>query len=286
MQLGARGLARDAQDGEGVGGGGVETGDHVRSGRTGRSDANSDVARRGAGVAVGHVRGPLDVTGENVANAAVLAHRRVERVNSRAGDAERRRDPLGFQHADRCFRRLHLGHDCFLLVFIYSDTDRSDRMIARRYALENRFRQPMITGPLASCSGSRCGLPRGFRLHAPAEALSCSTRKLLVVPARPNGTPDTTMSRSLGFANSSERACNSASWLICSKELTLSERTLCAPQRRESWRETRSSGVTARIGTSGRLRAIRAAVVPLEVNATIAAALVTWARSAAAAATA
>ena len=37
----------------------------------GRADADADVAGLGAGVALGHVRGALDVAGQDVADAAV-----------------------------------------------------------------------------------------------------------------------------------------------------------------------------------------------------------------------
>ena len=114
VQLGTRRLARDAQNGQGIGGGGVEAGDHVGSGWSGRANANPDVARRRPGVTVGHVRGALDVAGEDVADATVLAHCCVEWVDGRAGDAERRRDTLCFQHAHRGFCCFHLGHN-FLL---------------------------------------------------------------------------------------------------------------------------------------------------------------------------
>src|SRR6185437_943967 len=73
---------------------------------------------------------------------------------------------------------------------------------------------------------------------------------------------------------------------ISSYEWMSSDSTLWAPHNRQSSRETLWSGVTARIGTFGRRRAIRTAVVPLEVKATTAAAPMDSARPAAAAATA
>ena len=89
---------------------GVEAGDHVGAGRARGADAHADVAGHGAGVAVGHVRGALDVAGQDVADAAVRAHRRVERVDRRAGHAERDRDALLLQHPHRRLGRRHLGH--------------------------------------------------------------------------------------------------------------------------------------------------------------------------------
>jgi hypothetical protein len=52
--------------------------------------------------------------------------------------------------------------------------------------------------------------------------------------------------------------------------LTSLDSTLCAPHSRQNWRETSYSDVTARIETFGCRRAMRAAVVPLDVNATMA----------------
>ncbi len=49
---------------------GVQAGDHVGAGRAGGADADADVAGRGAGVALGHVRGALDVAGQHVVDAA------------------------------------------------------------------------------------------------------------------------------------------------------------------------------------------------------------------------
>ena len=48
----------------------VEPGDHVGAGRAGGADADADVAGGGAGVALGHVRGALDVAGEDVRDGA------------------------------------------------------------------------------------------------------------------------------------------------------------------------------------------------------------------------
>jgi hypothetical protein len=50
-----RGLAGDAQDRDRVTDGGVQAGDHVGAGRSRGPDAHADVARPGAGVALGHV---------------------------------------------------------------------------------------------------------------------------------------------------------------------------------------------------------------------------------------
>lgn len=89
VQLGDRCLPGDAQHGNRVGERRVQAGDHVGAGRTRRPDAHADVAVGGAAVAVGHMGGALDVAGEGVANAAVGAHRRVQRVDGGAGQSER-----------------------------------------------------------------------------------------------------------------------------------------------------------------------------------------------------
>jgi hypothetical protein len=68
VELRARRLAGDAQDRDRVGDRGVEAGDHVGAGRAGGADAHPDVAGHGAAVAVGHVRGGLDVAGQDVAD--------------------------------------------------------------------------------------------------------------------------------------------------------------------------------------------------------------------------
>ena len=107
VELGARRLAGDAQDRQGIGDGGVEAGDHVGAGRARGADADADIAGHRPGVAVGHVRGALDMAGQDVADAAMLAHRGIERVDRRARHAERDRDALALQHAHR---RLHGRH--------------------------------------------------------------------------------------------------------------------------------------------------------------------------------
>ena len=73
VQLGHRRLPGDAQDRDRVGAGGVQAGDHVGAGRPAGADAHADVAGRGPGVALGHVRGALDVAGQGVVQAAVAS---------------------------------------------------------------------------------------------------------------------------------------------------------------------------------------------------------------------
>ena len=83
-----RRLAGDAQDRDGIGRGRIEPGDHVGAGRAGRADAQPDIACLGAGVALGHVRGRLDMAGKDVADRAARLQRRIERVDRRARHAE------------------------------------------------------------------------------------------------------------------------------------------------------------------------------------------------------
>src|SRR5690606_25200945 len=88
VQLRAGRLAGDAQDGDRVARGRVQARDHVRAGGARGAQADADVAGLGAGVAFGHVRGALDVARQDVLEATVGAHSRVQRVDGRAGYAE------------------------------------------------------------------------------------------------------------------------------------------------------------------------------------------------------
>src|SRR5579872_1682587 len=65
-QFCARRLAGNAKDRDGIRRGRVESGDHVRAGGAGRADADADIARLGARIAVGHVRSALDMAGEDM----------------------------------------------------------------------------------------------------------------------------------------------------------------------------------------------------------------------------
>ena len=56
-----------AEDGNGIGCGRVQSGDHVGPRRAGRADADADVAGRRAGVSLRHVAGAFDVAGQDVA---------------------------------------------------------------------------------------------------------------------------------------------------------------------------------------------------------------------------
>ncbi|MET3245256.1 hypothetical protein ABIE53_002001 [Burkholderia sp. OAS925] len=112
----ARRLARDGQNRNRVGLGGVETGDHVGARGTRRADTHADVAGLRPRIAFGHVRRALDVTREHVADVAGLAHRRVERVDGGARHAERGVDTFFFEHQHGGVDGSHLGHECLLNV--------------------------------------------------------------------------------------------------------------------------------------------------------------------------
>ena len=110
IELGARRLASDTEDRNRIRLRGIEPGDHVRAGGAGRADADADIARFGAAEAIRHVRGALDMPGENVTDRSSLLQRGIERIDRGARHAERRADALEFEHPNRRFNRSHSGH--------------------------------------------------------------------------------------------------------------------------------------------------------------------------------
>ncbi|EKM97043.1 hypothetical protein C211_04998 [Stutzerimonas degradans] len=110
VQAGTRRLAGDAEDRDGVGPGRVEAGDHVGAGRPRGADAHADVAGLGAGVALGHVRGALDVAGENVADTAIGAQGGIQRVDRGAWNAEGSVDAFLAHYRDGGVDCSHAGH--------------------------------------------------------------------------------------------------------------------------------------------------------------------------------
>jgi hypothetical protein len=72
--------------------------------------ADTDVPGPCPGVALGHVRGSLDVPGKDVADGPVGTHGRVERVDRRSGHAEGLRHTFALKdfHGGLC--RSHPGH--------------------------------------------------------------------------------------------------------------------------------------------------------------------------------
>jgi len=112
VQPRTRRLTGDAQDGDAVGDGRVQAGDHVGARRAAGADADADVAGPGARVALGHVAGRLDVAGENVADRLAFAQRGVQGVDGGARHAEGLRDTflLHHQHGGHCgFHLCHLS---------------------------------------------------------------------------------------------------------------------------------------------------------------------------------
>jgi len=114
VQPGARRLAGDAQDGDRIGRGRVQAGDHVGACGARGADADADVAGVGTGVAFGHVRGAFDVAAEDVVETTVLLHCRVQRVDRGAGDAEHGTHAFLAHHRGCGIDCSHAGHFCLL----------------------------------------------------------------------------------------------------------------------------------------------------------------------------
>ncbi len=110
VQSSAGCLSGDAQDRNRIGNGRVQPGNHVRAGRAGGTDADADVARLGAGIAFGHVRGAFDMTRQDVIDRTTLLQRGIQRVDRSAGNTERTDDAFFFQNAHRCIDCSHLRH--------------------------------------------------------------------------------------------------------------------------------------------------------------------------------
>ena len=113
MQTRARRLAGDAQNRNGVSRGGVQRGDHIRSRRARCSQAYADIAGRGPRITFRHMRRAFHVTRQNMTDPAVLAHRRIERVNRRAGHAKCGGNSFFFQYI-HC--RVDGSHFCHFLL--------------------------------------------------------------------------------------------------------------------------------------------------------------------------
>jgi len=103
-------LPGDAEDRNGVGGCRVQAGDHVGAGRAGGADAHADVAWLGTGIALGHVRGTLDVAGEDMTDAAIGPQGGIQRIDRGSGDAEGGVDAFLAQHRDGGIDCSHSGH--------------------------------------------------------------------------------------------------------------------------------------------------------------------------------
>ena len=92
-------LAGDDDEGHGVHVGRGDAGHRVRGARP-RGDDGHAGAPGGAGVAVGHVHGPLLVAGEHVGDLVGVVQRVVELDGLAARVAEHRRHPLGLEAGD------------------------------------------------------------------------------------------------------------------------------------------------------------------------------------------
>ena len=106
----ARRLPGDAQDRDRIGDRRIEPGDHVGAGRARGADADADIAGLGAGVALGHVRGALDVARQDVADRAAPLQRGIKRIDRGAGNAEGGHDAFLFQDTHRRIDCPHLRH--------------------------------------------------------------------------------------------------------------------------------------------------------------------------------
>ena len=112
VKHGHLGLARDAQDGNGVGPGRVQACDHVGPSRTGGTDAYSDVSRHCARVALRHMGGGLNMPRQDMPYSTVLLHGGVQRIDSGTGDPEGLGGALLLQDLDDCVDCTHVCHDC------------------------------------------------------------------------------------------------------------------------------------------------------------------------------
>ncbi|MOA30155.1 hypothetical protein D3C78_1512190 [compost metagenome] len=115
MQTRPRSLAGDAQNGNGIGRGGVKRGDHVRSRRPRSPETHPDIAGFGPGVTFRHVGSAFNMTRQIVFDAAVLTHRVIERVDRRARHAECGIHAFLCQHV-HC--RIYCSHNSHLNVLL------------------------------------------------------------------------------------------------------------------------------------------------------------------------
>ncbi|MFK4514198.1 hypothetical protein ABIF20_001563 [Bradyrhizobium japonicum] len=106
----ARRLPGDAEDRNGIGDRRIEPGDHVGAGRPRRADADADIAGLRPRIALGHMRGALDMARENVADRPALLQRRVQRIDRGPGNAEGSRDALFLQNSHGSIDGSHLRH--------------------------------------------------------------------------------------------------------------------------------------------------------------------------------
>ncbi|MGY3080986.1 hypothetical protein ACVWZZ_007394 [Bradyrhizobium sp. LM6.10] len=103
-------LPRDAEDRDGIGDRRIKPGDHVGARRPRGSDADADVAGLGPRVALGHVRGTLDMPRQDMADRTALLQRRVERIDRGPGNAEGSRDAFLLQNSHGSIDGSHFRH--------------------------------------------------------------------------------------------------------------------------------------------------------------------------------
>ena len=100
-------IAGDADDGDGVQHGGGDAGDEVGGAGAAGGDGDAHLARC-AGIAVGHVRGPLLVADEDMVNGK-LAQRVIDRQDGAAGIAEDGGDAFAHQRGPHDLRAGEAG---------------------------------------------------------------------------------------------------------------------------------------------------------------------------------
>src|SRR5690606_408266 len=110
-----------------------------------------------------------------------------------------------------------------------------------------------------------------------ARSLQVATRRMLVEPGVLKGTPAVRTIWSASVANPSSRAARAAETTAILNRLTFSVTMQWSPQESARRRAILGNGVSARIGTRGRSREARSAVVPVWVKQQIA---LIWAVSA------
>ena len=112
----ARRLPGDAKDRDRIRDRRIKTGDHVGAGRARCADADADIAGLGAGVALRHVRGALDVARQNVVDRAALLQGGIQRIDRGAGNTEGANNAFLFQNTHGSIDCSHLRHFTFPLI--------------------------------------------------------------------------------------------------------------------------------------------------------------------------
>ena len=98
----------------------------------------ADVALLGARIPIGHVGRAFDMARQDVADAAVLAQRGIERVDGGARNPEGHGDPFALQNQDGS---VHGFHFCHRHLPNASDRDEEDDSIRPRPARNPAWRK-------------------------------------------------------------------------------------------------------------------------------------------------